>query len=101
MAKRYNDKIHNLVNQRYGRDDRRHEHSYTHCRNYNKKYIRCNHDDHRGNNHHYKREDKDCKSLLKRDNKAFKLCHLHGPKSQHTFKKCFNNPKNQDNKSYS
>ncbi len=49
----------------------------------------------------HKRDDKDRKSLPECDDKAFKPCHLHRPKSQHTFKKCFKNPKNQDKKSYS
>ena len=101
MAKRYNDKIRNLVNQHYRHDNRRHEHSYTHCRNNDKNYICCGHVDHHGHNHHYKCDDKDRKSLLECNDKAFKPCHLHGPKSQHTFKKCFNNPKIQGKKSYS
>ena len=101
MVKRYNDKIRNLVNQRYRCDDRCHKRSYTHCQNYDKKYMRCNHDSHHGHNHHYKRDNKDHKSLPERDNKAFKPCHLHGPKSQQTFERCFKNLKNQDKKSYS
>jgi hypothetical protein len=28
--------------------------------------------------------------------KAFKPCPMHGPKSNHTFKECYKNPKNQD-----
>ncbi len=92
MAKHYNNTICNLANQRYKHDD--------HCFE-GKKYICPDHDDHRGHNHHYQRDNKDRKSLPKRTNKAFKSCHLHGPKSQHTVKKCFKHPKNQDKKSYS
>ena len=101
MAKSYNDKIHSLVNQRHRHNDRHHEGSYTHCPSNNKKYTRRDHNDHHGHNHHYKYDDRDCKSLPECDDKAFKPCHLHGPKSQHTFKKCFKIPKNQDKKSYS
>ena len=100
ITKRYNDKIRNLANQRYGRDDRRHERSYSHHQNYDKKYIHRNHNDHCGHNHPYKRDNKDCKSLPESEDKAFKPCHLHGSKSQHSFEKCFKNPKNQDKKSY-
>ena len=101
MAKRYNDKIPNLANQRYRHDNHRYECSYSHHQNNNKKYICCNHNNHCSHNHHYKCDNKDRKSLTKCDSKAFKPFHLHGPKSQHTFKKFFKNPKNQDKKSYS
>ena len=43
---------------------------------------------------------RDHKSLPERDDKNFKPCHVHRPKSQHSFKKCFKNPKNQDKNSY-
>ena len=100
MAKRYNDKICNLANQHYGHD-RRHERSYLHHQNYDKKYIRRNHNNHHSHNHAYKHDCKDRKSLPEHDDKALKPCHLHGLKSQHSFDKCFKNPKNQDKKSYS
>ena len=102
MAKHYNKKIRNLANQRYRHGDRRHKLSPLHHQNYDKKYIRRDHDDHRGHNHAYKCDNKDRKSLPKSDDKAFKRqpCHIHGPKSQHSFKKCFKNPKNQDKKFY-
>jgi hypothetical protein len=71
-------------------------HSHNHA------YICHNHEDHCGHNHAYKCDDKDCKSRPKRDDKAFKgqPCHIHGPKSQHSFNKCFKNPKSQDKKFY-
>ena len=50
---------------------------------------------------HYKCDNKQVnKGPPERDDKAFKPCHLHGPKSQHIFETCFRNPKNQDKKSY-
>ncbi len=38
----------------------------------------------------------------KQEDKAFKVqpCHIHGPKSQHSFDKCYKNPKNQDKNFY-
>ena len=43
---------------------------------------------------HYKCDNKQVnKGPPERDDKAFKPCHLHGPKSQHIFKKCFKNPR--------
>jgi hypothetical protein len=98
MAKRYNNKIRNFANKCYGRNDHRHKRGHSHCRTYDKSrpYKR----DNRNHKSHYKRNNRDCKSLLERDNKAFKgqLCHIHGPKSQHSFEKCFKNPKHQDKK---
>jgi hypothetical protein len=103
MAKRYNNKIRNFANQRYGCNDCRHEHGHLHRRTYNKKYICCNHDNHQGHRDcksPYKCNNRSHKSLPEHDDKNSKLCHVHGPKSQHFFKKCFKNPKNQDKNSY-
>jgi hypothetical protein len=49
-----------------------------HCHNYNKQEN--------------KQEDK---TPSDRGNKAFKPCSTHGPKSNHTLKECYKNPKNQ------
>ena len=95
MAKHYNNKICHFANQRYGRDNRRHEHGHSHCRAFDKSrpYKRDNRDKSR-----YRRGDRTHKTLPKRKDKAFEgqPCHIHGPKSQHSFDKCYKNPRNQD-----
>jgi hypothetical protein len=42
----------------------------------------------------------DDKIPAERDNKAFKPCSVHGPKSKHTFEECHNNPRNAKHQPY-
>ena len=69
MAKRYNDKICNFANQRYGCNDRHQERGHSHCRTYDKSRPYKRHD--RDHKSHYKRNDRDRKSLPERNDKAF------------------------------
>ena len=95
MAKRYNDKIRHFANQRYGRDDRRHERGHSRHQAFDKsRPYKCKDRD----KSHYRRDDRTHKTLPKRKDKAFEgqPCHIHGPKSQHSFDKCYKNPRNQD-----
>jgi hypothetical protein len=96
MSKRYNNKIHHLANQRYGRDDHCHKCGHSHCQTFDKSrpYKR----DDRDHKSHYRHNNRNCKSPPKRKDKAIEgqLCHIHGLKSKHSFDKCSKNPKNQD-----
>jgi hypothetical protein len=47
------------------------------------------------NKHKKKQEGK---SLFDHSDKAFKPCPMHGPKSNHTFKECYKNPKTKTSK---
>jgi hypothetical protein len=93
MVKRYNDKICHFANQRYRRDDRRHKRGHSHHRAFDKSrpYKRDNKD-----KSHYRHNDRTHKTLPKRKDKAFEgqPCHIHGPKSQHSFNKCYKNLRN-------
>ncbi len=94
MAKRYNNKICHFVNQRYGRDNRLHERGHSHQQAFDKSrpYKRNDRD-----KNHYRRNNRTHKTLPKRKDKAFEgqPCHIHGLKSQHSFDKCYKNPRNQ------
>jgi hypothetical protein len=96
MAKHYNDKICHFANKRYGHDDCRHECGYLHRRAFDnsRPYKR----DDRDKNRSFKRDDRTHKAPPKREDKAFEgqPCHIHGPKSQHSYDKCYKNPRNQD-----
>ena len=96
MAKRYNDKIGHFANKRYGHDDRRHERGHSNCRAFDKShpYKRNNRD----KNHSFRRNNRTHKAPPKREDKAFEgqPCLIHGPKSQHSYNKCYKNPSNQD-----
>ena len=97
MAKRYNDKIRHFANQRYGREERHKERGNSHRRVFDK--SRSYRRDDRDKSRHFKRDDgRNHKAPPKREDKVFEgtPCHIHGPKSQHSFDKCFKNPKNQD-----
>jgi hypothetical protein len=95
MAKRYNDKIRHFANQRYGRDDRRHERGHSRHQAFDKsRPYKCKDRD----KSHYRRDDRTHKTLPKHEDKAFEgqPCHIHRPKSQHSFDKCYKNPRNQE-----
>jgi hypothetical protein len=96
MVKRYNDKIRYFANKRYGHNGRRHERGHLHCQAFDKSrpYKR----DNRDKNHSFRRNDRTHKAPPKQEDKAFKgrPCHIHGLKSQHSYDKCFKNPRNQD-----
>jgi hypothetical protein len=96
MAKSYNDKIHHFGNKRYGHDDRRHKRGHLHCQAFDKSrpYKRNNRDKNRS----FRRDDRTHKAPPKHKDKAFEgqPCHIHGPKSQHSYDKCYKNPRNQD-----
>jgi hypothetical protein len=99
MVKRYNDKICHFANQRYGHDDRRHKHGHLHHQTFNKSrpYKRDDRD-----KSHYRHDGRNYKTLPKRKDKAFEgqPCHIHGPKSQHSFDKCYKNPRSQEKNFY-
>ncbi len=96
MAKRYSDKICHFANKRYGHDDCRRERGRSHRRAFDKScpYKR----DDRDRNRSFKRNDRTHKAPPKQEDKAFKgqPCHIHGPKSQRLYDKCYKNPRNQD-----
>jgi hypothetical protein len=96
MVKRYNDKICHLANRRYRHDNRHHECGHSHRQAFEKScpYKR----DDRDRNCPFKRDDRNHKAPPKREDKAFEgqPCHIHGPKSQHLYDKCYKNPRNQD-----
>ena len=96
MAKRYNDKIRHFANKRYGHNDRGHKCGHSHCRAFDK--SRPYKHDNRDKSQSYRRDDRTHKAPPKREVKAFEghPCHIHGPKSQHSFDKCYKNPRNQD-----
>ncbi len=100
MVKRYNDKIRHFANRRYGCKDCSQESGHSHRRAFDKSrpYKRNDRDKSRS----FKRDDRNHKAPPKREDKAFEgqPCHIHGPKSQHSFNKCYNNPKNQDKNFY-
>jgi hypothetical protein len=96
MAKHYNNKICHFTNKRYGHNDRRHERGHLHRRAFDKSRSYKHND--RDKSHFYRRDDRTHKAPPKHEDKAFEgqLCHIHGPKSRHSFDKCYKNPKNQD-----
>jgi hypothetical protein len=92
LRKRYNEKVRQVMEQRYGGDG---------CHNKRPDKYRCSNFkwQDRGNcnrcdtynKHNKKRDDKtppDCKD------KAFKPCSVHGPKSKHTSQECYKNTRN-------
>ncbi len=90
-------KIRHLANRRYGHNNRHQEHGHSHRRAFEKSrpYKR----DDKDRNRSFKRNDRNHKAPPKREDKAFEEqpCHIHGPKSQHSYDKCYKNPRNQDN----
>ncbi len=94
LRKQYNKNVCHITEQRQGGDGRHSRQSNRyHCHNY--KWQDCNHSSHCHNydKHKKKQEDKtpsDC------GDKAFKPCSMHGPKSKHTSKECYKNPKNKN-----
>jgi hypothetical protein len=96
MAKGYNDKIRHLVNRRYGHDDCHHERGHSHRQAFEKSRPYKRND--RDRNRSFKRDDRNRKAPPKQEDKAFEgqPCHIHGPKSQHSYDKCYKNPRNQD-----
>jgi hypothetical protein len=100
MAKRYNDKIRHFANRRYGREERHQERGHSHRRGYEKSHPYKRDD--RDKSRSFKRDNRNHKAPPKREDKAFEgqPCHIHGPKSQHSFDKCYKNPKNQDKNFY-
>ena len=81
-------------------DASRHKCGHLHRQTFNKsRSYKRNDRDHKS---HYRHDDRNHKSLPKRKDKAFEgqPCHIHGPKSQHSYDKCSKNPKNQDKNFY-
>jgi hypothetical protein len=98
LRKWYDEKVCHVTEQRYGGDN--------HCNRRPERYQRPNFKwhDHANSNHcdTYNKRDKkqDDKIPAERDNKAFKPCSVHGPKSKHTSEECHKNPRNAKRQSY-
>ncbi len=93
LRRGYNKKVHRIMEQHH-RSGGRHSRQSNTYHHHNYKWKNCNHSGHchNCNKHKKKQEDKtpsDC------GNKAFKPCSIHGPKSNHTSKESYKNPKNQ------
>jgi hypothetical protein len=94
LRKWYNKKVRRVTEQHHGGEDcRRRQGNKYYCHDYKWQ----DHDDSSRRSNYNKREKKqedrtpsDC------GNKAFKTCSTHGPKSKHTSKECYKNPKNQN-----
>jgi hypothetical protein len=92
LRKRYDEKVRHVTERRYGGDNRCNKRSEKY-RHPNFKWQDC------GNSNccdTYNKHDKkqDDKILAECDNKAFKPCSMHGPKSKHTSEECHKNPRN-------
>jgi hypothetical protein len=98
LCKRYDETVRHVMEQRYGGDNRRNKRSEKYrCPNFKWQ-------DH-GNSDRcdtYNKRDKkqDDKIPAERDNKTFKPCLVHGPKSKHTSEECHKNPRNAKCQSY-
>jgi hypothetical protein len=91
LHKQFNEKVRRVTEQRHGGDDR-------HSRQGNKYYRHdCKWQDWNDSGHHnnYDKREKKQENRTPYDcsNKAFKPCLVHGPKSKHTSKECYKNPK--------
>ncbi len=92
LHKRFDEKVCRVTEQRHGGDNH-------HSRGGNKHYHHdykwqdCNDSSCRNNYNKCKRK-RENETPSDCSNKAFKPCSVHGPKSKHTSKECYKNPKN-------
>ncbi len=92
LCKRYDEKVRHVTEQCYGGDN--------HCNKRSEKYRHPNFKwQDRGNSNRRDTYDKrnkkrDDKIPAERDDKVFKPCSVHGPKSKHTSEECYKNPRN-------
>jgi hypothetical protein len=87
-----------MTERHYGGDNRQNRWSEKYrCPNF--KWQDCVNSDRRDT---YNKRDKkqDDKIPAERDNKAFKPCSVHGPKSKHTSEECYKNPRNPMHQPY-
>ncbi len=94
LRKQYKEKVCRITEQHHGGDGRhRRQGNKYHCHDY--KWQDHNHSSHCSNYDKCKKKQED-KIPSDCGNKAFKPCSTHGPKSKHTSKGCYKNPKNQN-----
>jgi hypothetical protein len=92
LCKRYDEKVRHMTEQRYGGDNR--------CNKWSETYRRFNFKwQDRGNSNRCDTYDKgnkkrDDKIPAEHNDKVFKPCSVHGPKSKHTSEECYKNPRN-------
>ncbi len=93
LRKWFKEKVRRATEQRQGGDGchNRQGNRY-HCHNY--KWQDCDDSGHCSNYDKRKKKPEN-KTPPDRGDKAFKPCSTHGPKSKHTSKECYKNPKNQ------
>jgi hypothetical protein len=98
LCKRLDEKVRHVTEQRNGGDNRRNRWPERYHRP-NFKWQDCSNSNHCDT---YNKRDKkqDDKIPAERDNKAFKPCLVHGPKSKHTSEECHKNPRNAKCQSY-
>jgi hypothetical protein len=92
LRKRYNEKVRLVAEQSHGGDGR-HSRQGSKYHRHDYKWQDRNDSGHHDNydKHNKKREHKTPSNC---GNKVFKPCSVHGPKSKHTSKECYKNPKN-------
>jgi hypothetical protein len=98
LRKRYDEKVRHMMEQRYEGDNRCNKWSEKYCRPNLKWQDRGNSDRHDTYNKRDKKQDD--KITAERNNKAFKPCSVHRPKSKHTSEECHKNPRNAKCQSY-
>ncbi len=92
LRKRYDEKVRHVTEQRQGGDGlhSRQGNKY-YCHDY--KWQDCK-DSNRHNNYDKRNKKREDRTPSDCNNKAFKPCSVHGPKSKHTSEECYKNPKN-------
>jgi hypothetical protein len=98
LCKWYDEKVRHVTEGRYGGDNRRNKRSEKNHRP-NFKWQDCGNSDCCDT---YEKCNKKQDDMIpaERDNKAFKPCSVHGPKSKHTSEKCHKNPRTAKHQSY-
>ncbi len=92
LCKRYDEKVCHVMERCYGGDNRRIKRSEKY-RHPNFKWQDCGNSD-RCDTYDKRDKKQDDKIPTEHDDKAFKPCLVHGPKSKHTSEECYKNPRN-------
>jgi hypothetical protein len=92
LRKRYNEKVRHMTEQRYGGDGHHNKRPDKYrCPNFkwqDRSNSNC------CDTYDKRNKKQDYKVPPERDDKAFKPCLVHGPKSKHTSEECYKNPRN-------
>jgi hypothetical protein len=98
LCKRYDEKVRHVTEQHYGGDNRHNRRPERYHRP-NFKWQNRSNSNHR-DTYNKRNKKQDDKIPAEHNNKAFKPCSMHGPKSKHTSEDCHKNPRNAKRQPY-